>query len=76
MAGDKKSLRDAYGEIITELGAENRDIVVLDADLSGSTRTAKFAARHPERFFNMVIAEQDRMSTAAGFAAVGKILMP
>lgn len=73
MAGDKKSLRDAYGEIITELGAENRDIVVLDADLSGSTRTSKFAARHPERFFNMGIAEQDMISTAAGFAAVGKI---
>jgi transketolase len=73
MAEDKKSLRDAYGEIITELGAENRDIVVLDADLSGSTRTSKFAAKHPERFFNMGIAEQDMMSTAAGFAAVGKI---
>lgn len=73
MTSDKKSLRDAYGEILTELGSENRRIVVLDADLSGSTRTSKFAKKHPDRFFNMGIAEQDMISTAAGLAAVGKI---
>lgn len=73
MALEKKSLRDAYGETLAELGSENRSIVVLDADLSGSTRTSKFAKKFPERFFNMGIAEQDMISTAAGLAAVGKI---
>lgn len=74
MSSDQKqSLRDAYGEVLAELGFENRDIVALDADLSGSTRTSKFAKAHPERFFNMGISEQDLMSTAAGLAAVGKI---
>jgi len=73
MEPDKKSLRDAYGEMLVELGSNNRSIVVLDADLSGSTRTSKFAKKFPERFFNMGIAEQDMISTAAGLAAVGKI---
>ncbi|VAX23971.1 Transketolase, C-terminal section, partial [hydrothermal vent metagenome] len=73
MTSDKKSLRDAYGEILVELGSQNRSIVVLDADLSGSTRTSKFAKKYPDRFFNMGIAEQDMISTAAGLAAVGKI---
>jgi len=68
-----KSLRDAYGQALAELGAENQDIVVLDADLSGSTRTSVFAARFPERFFNIGVAEQDMISTAAGLAAAGKI---
>ena len=68
-----KSLRDAYGQALAELGAENENIVVLDSDLSGSTRTSVFAARFPERFFNMGVAEQDMISTAAGLAAAGKI---
>ncbi|MDH5509310.1 MAG: transketolase family protein [Nitrospinota bacterium] len=68
-----KSLRDAYGQALADLGAENENIVVLDADLSGSTRTSIFAARFPERFFNMGVAEQDMVSTAAGLAAAGKI---
>ncbi|MGA1867180.1 MAG: transketolase family protein [bacterium] len=65
--------RDVYGEILLRLGAENNQIVVLDADLSGSTRTAKFAKAFPKRFFNMGIAEQDMISTAAGLATCGKI---
>lgn len=65
--------RDAYGEALAELGESNKDVVVLDADLSGSTKTAIFAKKFPERFFNIGIAEQDMMGTAAGLAASGKI---
>ena len=53
--------RDAYGEALAELGESNKDVVVLDADLSGSTKTAIFAKKFPERFFNIGIAEQDMM---------------
>ncbi|KAF0217289.1 MAG: hypothetical protein FD174_3397 [Geobacteraceae bacterium] len=65
--------RDAYGETLAELGGENKDIVVLDADLSGSTKTGVFAKKFPERFFNMGIAEANMVGTAAGLAAAGKI---
>jgi transketolase len=65
--------RDAYGETLVELAAENRNIVVLDADLSGSTKTAPFAKQFPDRFFNMGIAEANMVGTAAGLAAGGKI---
>ncbi|MBI2881250.1 MAG: transketolase family protein [Candidatus Tectomicrobia bacterium] len=65
--------RDAYGKTLVELGEENPDIVVLDADLSESTRTKKFAEKFPERFFNMGIAEAHMVSTAAGLASCGKI---
>lgn len=68
-----KATRDAYGEILAQLGEQNRDIVVLDADLSGSTKTAVFAKKFPERFFNMGIAEANMVGTAAGLAAAGKI---
>ncbi len=67
------STRDVYGDVLVKLGQQNPDIVVLDADLSCSTRTAKFAKAFPERFFNMGIAEQDMISTAAGLATAGKI---
>jgi len=65
--------RDAYGSALMDLGHENKDIVVLDADLSGSTKTGIFAKEFPDRFFNVGIAEQNLMGTAAGLAAVGKI---
>ena len=65
--------RDAYGEILAELGAENINIVALDADLSGSTKTGIFAGKFPERFFNMGIAEANMVGTAAGLASIGKI---
>lgn len=68
-----KATRDAYGEALLELGEKRSDIVVLDADLSASTKTNKFAKRFPERFFNMGIAEQDMIGTAAGLALTGKI---
>ena len=71
---DKKiATRQSYGEALAELGEKNNKIVVLDADLSESTKTCLFAKKFPNRFFEMGIAEQDMMSTAAGFAASGMI---
>jgi transketolase len=66
--------RDIYGQTLVELGQQNKDIVVLDADLSGSTRTSLFAKEFPERFFNFGVAEQNMMATAAGLASCGKIV--
>ena len=68
-----KSIRDVYGETLADLGAEYENIVVLDADLAGSTKSKIFGDRYPERFFNMGIAESDMVSTAAGLATTGKI---
>jgi transketolase len=65
--------RDAYGETLVELGGKYREIVVLDADLSKSTKTILFAKKYPERFFEMGIAEANMISTAAGLASCGKI---
>jgi transketolase len=65
--------RDAYGEVLAELGAQDPSVVVLDADLSGSTKTSQFAKKYPDRFFNMGIAEANMVCTAAGLAAAGKI---
>jgi len=70
---DKMATRDAYGKALLVLGAENPNVVVLDADLSKSTKTADFGKKYPERFFNMGIAESNLMGTAAGLATVGKI---
>jgi len=67
------SLRETYGKTLVELGGENSDIVVLDADLSPSTMTHFFASEFPERFFDCGIAEQNMVSIAAGLAASGKI---
>lgn len=67
------SLREAYGKTLVELGKENRDIVVLDADLSRSTMTYLFAKEFPDRFFDCGIAEQNMVTIAAGLAASGKI---
>lgn len=70
---NKKSVRAAFGNTLAELGRENNDIVVLDADLSCSTQTGIFAKEFPERFFNVGIAEQDLVTTAAGLSLAGKI---
>ena len=70
---DKIATRASYGRALVELGAENPDIVVLDADLSGSTQTKKFAEKYPERFFNAGIAEENMVGMAAGLALSGKI---
>ncbi|BDU50040.1 transketolase family protein [Haliovirga abyssi] len=69
----KKATREAYGEALAELGRKNKDIVVLDADLSKSTKTATFRAEFPERHINVGISEQDLMGTAAGISTTGKI---
>lgn len=70
---EKKSIRSEYGKTLVELGKADKNIVVLDADLSCSTQTALFAKEFPDRFFNMGIAEQNMMTTAAGLATAGKI---
>ena len=70
---DKIATRDAYGKALLALGAENPKVVVLDADLSKSTKTADFGKKYPERFFNMGIAESNLLGTAAGLATTGKI---
>jgi len=67
------SLREAYGKTLVELGKENPDIVVLDADLSRSTMTHFFANEFPNRFFDCGIAEQNMVGIAAGLAASGKL---
>ena len=69
----KKSVREAFGKELVELGRNNANIVVLDADLSCSTQTKFFAKEFPERFFNVGIAEQNLIATAAGLALEGKI---
>ncbi len=70
---NKIATRDAYGKVLVALGAENKDIVVLDADLSKSTKTADFAKAFPERFFDMGVAEANMTGIAAGLAAAGKL---
>ena len=70
----KKATRDAYGEALVELGASREDLIVMDADLSGATKTCLFAKAYPERFFNAGIAEGNMVSVAAGLAASGKLV--
>ena len=67
----KKATREGYGQGLVELGEKNERIVVLDADLSGSTKTAVFAKKFPERFFNFGVAEQNMVGHAAGLALSG-----
>lgn len=69
----KKSTRQAYGEALVELGKINKDVVVLDADLTKSTKTNLFQEKFPDRHFNVGIAEADLIGTAAGLATCGKI---
>lgn len=73
MLEKKIATRQSYGEALASLGEKRKDIVVLDADLSSATKTNLFAEKFPERFFDMGIAEQDMLGTAAGFATCGKI---
>ena len=70
---EKKSTRVAYGETLVKLGKINKDVVVLEADLSKSTMTAYFQKEFPERHINVGIAEADMIATAAGIATTGKI---
>ena len=68
-----KQLREIYGEILKEVGATNNDIVVLDADVSGSTKSAIFGKAYPDRFYNCGISEYAMAGMAAGLAKMGKI---
>ena len=69
----KIATRDAYGKTLLKLGETNDNVVVLDADLSKSTKTNDFSKAFPNRFFNMGIAEQNLIGAACGFATAGKI---
>ena len=73
MKEEKKATRQSYGEALALLGEKNENIVVLDADLSSATKTDIFAKKFPHRFFDMGIAENNMISTAAGLASTGKI---
>lgn len=66
--------REAYGKALVELGRQNPNVIVMDADLSKSTKTADFKKEFPDRFINMGISEQDLMATAAGIASCGKVV--
>jgi transketolase len=70
---EKKSMRDAYGDALAELGARNRNIVALCADLSESTRFKKFAEKFPNRYFECGVSEQNMIGVASGLALSGKI---
>ncbi|MCK5128796.1 MAG: transketolase family protein [Clostridiales bacterium] len=69
----KEAIRVAYGKALAELGIHNKDIVVLDADVSSSTQSFYFNEKHPERFYNFGIAEANMVSASAGLATMGKI---
>lgn len=71
---DKMATREAYGKTLVKLGEKYPQLVVMDADLSKSTKTAEFGKAYPERFFNMGIAEQNMYGAAAGLALSGKIV--
>lgn len=70
---NKIATRESYGKALAELGENNQNVVVLDADLATATKTIEFAKKFPDRFFDMGIAEQDMMGTAVGLASFGKI---
>ena len=73
MKEEKKATRQSYGEALLEIGKSNKNVVVLDADLAGATKSGIFQKEFPNRFFDMGIAEQNMMATAAGMATCGKI---
>ncbi len=68
-----RATREAYGDALLKLGAEHENVVALDADLAGSTKSGKFGAAFPERFFNIGVAEANMMNMAAGLAISGKV---
>lgn len=68
-----KEIREVFGEALVKYGKDNQDIVVLDADVSGSTKSSLFAKEYPDRFFNVGIAEANMVAMAAGLSAEGKI---
>jgi len=73
MLTKQAAMRDAYGEALLELGATNKDVVVVGADTTASLKSGVFSSKFPDRFFNLGIAEQNLVAVAAGFALAGKI---
>ncbi|MBR6676878.1 MAG: transketolase family protein [Clostridia bacterium] len=71
--GDKIATRDAYGATLVEIGNENENLVVLDADLAAATKTGMFKKAHPDRFFDCGIAENNMIGAAVGLALSGKV---
>ena len=69
----KIAIRDAYGEALRELGTKNKNVIVLDADVSSSSKSSLFGAQYPDRFFNVGIAEANMVAMAAGMSKSGKI---
>ena len=69
----KVATRESYGNALVELGKKHEELVVLDADLAGATKTGMFKKEFPERFFDCGIAEANMTGIAAGFAACGKV---
>ena len=74
MMNKKMATREAYGKTLVKLGAEMQELVVMDADLSGSTKTGEFKKIYPDRFFNAGIAEQNLYGMAAGLSLSGCLL--
>ena len=70
---EKIATREAYGKALVELGKQNKNVVVLDADLAGATMTKYFKAAHPDRFFDCGIAEANMMNIGAGLSTMGLI---
>jgi len=70
---EKKATRDGYGEALVDLGGKYSDMVVLEADLSGSTKTKDFSSRFPDRFYNFGVAEQNMVGNAAGMSRAGLV---
>ena len=73
MRDEKKATRQSYGEALCDVGRKNSNVVVLDADLAGATKSGLFKKEFPKRFFDMGIAEQNLIATSAGMATCGKI---
>jgi transketolase len=73
MSAVKRAIRDVYGETLAKLGAENKDIIALEADVGSSSKSIIFGKEFPERYFNVGIAEANMVAMAAGFATTGKI---
>ncbi|MBR4868007.1 MAG: transketolase family protein, partial [Clostridia bacterium] len=70
----KQATRESYGEALAEIGAKYDNLIVLDADLSGATKTGTFKKQYPERFFNCGIAEQNLIGVATGLTLAGKLV--
>ena len=70
----KQATRESYGEALVELGAKYDNLIVLDADLAGATKTGMFKKAYPDRFFDCGIAEQNLIGVAAGLTTTGKLV--